>query len=221
MRESAPLFDFSGFYNGRYAGLVSSIRRFGVPELYVEDFAQDVFAKFFAWSRTADPVNLEKPEAVLFAIARNHVTDHWWRKKRPCQLGEIQTSDGETLSRVDLLPDVGPDPCDLAARSQILQRFLQFSESHPCPVPGLTLEQTIDLLAGSTHEVDLLTPIAEAAGIKPASLRQRLRRWLEKLRELLDTDPPCPDAKGAASPYSAQIALRLALTTSQKTIRSR
>lgn len=88
-----------------------------------EDVLQDVFYELVEAYRLMKPV--EQVTAWLFRVARNRITDLFWKKSREALRNQppAATEDGEALPLEELLPapDAGPDAA--YARSVLLEEL--------------------------------------------------------------------------------------------------
>ena len=133
------------------------------------DAASDAFAR--AWSRrsTYDP-SRGVPKAWLWAIVRTTVADVAVRRARPSQSRFVPNLN------LDRVQTAAPDP-----ESDLLWEVIEASRALK-PVDREIL--ALRFGAGLAHR-----SIAEYLGLSEANVAQRLRRALDRLREVLSEEP--------------------------------
>lgn len=150
----------------RYAGYVSAIlsRILGAdtPQADIEELAADTF---FALWRNAGAVEDGKLKAYLGAVARNKAKDALRRQKRELPLEE------------DLLPLSPEDPARQLEEKE-LARF-------PREAVLSMGEAEREIFLRYYYAYEPIAEIAEALGIPLSTVKIRLRRGRQKLKEIL------------------------------------
>ena len=148
--------------------------------------AEDLFQQ--TWLRVAENVKRFDPsrgfEPWLFSIARNLTMDYF-RRVRPESLDEELPSG---ISRVDTLPAVQMSAVEILMREQRTNRLSQaMSEMSPiyCEVLTLRFEEEMKL-----------EEIAEVLSVPLSTVKTRLRRGLEAMREKLEHRLPGGELPG-------------------------
>jgi RNA polymerase sigma-70 factor (ECF subfamily) len=148
--------------------------------------AEDLFQQ--TWLRVAENVKRFDPsrgfEPWLFSIARNLTMDYF-RRLRPESLDEELPSG---ISRADTLPAVQMSAVEILMREQRTNRLSQaMSEMSPiyCEVLTLRFEEEMKL-----------EEIAEVLSVPLSTVKTRLRRGLEAMREKLEHRLPGGELPG-------------------------
>jgi RNA polymerase sigma-70 factor (ECF subfamily) len=148
--------------------------------------AEDLFQQ--TWLRVAENVKRFDPtrgfEPWLFSIARNLTMDYF-RRVRPESLDEELPSG---ISRADTLPAVQMNAVEILMREQRTNRLAQaMSEMTPiyCEVLTLRFEEEMKL-----------EEIAEVLSLPLSTVKTRLRRGLEAMREKLEHRLPGGELPG-------------------------
>lgn len=144
--------------------------------------AEDLFQQ--TWVRVVERIRQYDPqrnfEAWLFSVARNLTMDHF-RRYRPESLDEPLLGDPSGRTREALLADEGPSALDHVLQQERTEK----------------LGEALDRLAWIYREVLTLRfeeemkieEIAETLNVPLSTVKTRLRRGLEQVRELLSEKP--------------------------------